>query len=108
MCAQTFLRFAVQELLGHCLALYKSNGAMLTELQSHLSQYGYKPQGLSAPADPLSLHTQDEDGEWQTTGRFGRTKLLQVDAGTFGNNLQGVCGRGDVVPTIKLKSPVAF
>lgn len=44
-----------QELLGHCSQLYQSNRAGMQCLQAHLQQYGYHPQALQQPSNPLTL-----------------------------------------------------
>lgn len=55
----------LQELLGHCLALYQANRQLACQLEDHLEQYGYtKPSTHEEePEDPYGLVTLSEYGE---------------------------------------------
>lgn len=55
----------LQELLGHCLALYQANRQLACKLEDHLEQYGYtKPSSREEePEDPCSSVTLSEYGE---------------------------------------------
>lgn len=48
-----------QELLGHCVEVYKDSRRALEDLEAHLAKYGYAEEFESRePADPLSLVVQ--------------------------------------------------
>ena len=45
-----------QDVVGHCMELFKDNQARISAIEAHLMQYGYKPQpGHTAVHDPMQL-----------------------------------------------------
>ncbi len=50
-------QYMMQELLGHCAAVYSSNRAGIQALEQHLQQYGYETplEAVQEPEDPMSL-----------------------------------------------------
>jgi hypothetical protein len=54
----------VQELIGHCSAVYHSNRAAAIALEGHLVQYGYQPAagGVQEPEHIDQLLTEDAEG----------------------------------------------
>lgn len=64
----------LQELLGHCLALYQTNQQLACKLEDHLQQFGYTKSSVceEEPEDPCSLAITSDHGMmsmlWQAKG----------------------------------------
>lgn len=82
LCTSAMLPVHLQELLGHCTALYSSNFKGVQRLEAHLKQYGYQPGVLQQPADLLAAAAAHTAAGGCTSGMVQGRVMLPADHAT--------------------------